>query len=325
MHLTRLFRLVIQDSFAEIAAIIINAALLILVYNLRPEAVVVLYPAALTIAVIAVYIFIKMLKTARFFKRLDESEISVSDDAVEGRTQAKVIEVIGNIHSRHLSEIYRLRAQIETRNALFSQFIHGMKSSVAVIELAGGKLYDATNEALTDIKNENTKLKNSLEQVLNLLRLDAFVNDYVPEKVVLAELVQHTINEHKRDFIYADVYPKLSGQGKAYTDPKWFGFLLGQIISNAVKYSMSGDSVVFEIKQLANNVQLIVQDTGIGIPAEDLPRVYDIFFTGVNGRKRKESTGIGLFMARQIANKLGIEINIESEAGCGTTVMLTFI
>lgn len=324
MPLTQLVKIVLQDAVAEIVAIAISAGLLILVFNLHLGVGVVIYPAVLTVAVIGIYLFIKTLQTVRFFKRLEASEISVPKESVDNNVQAKVFSVIGNVHNRHLSETHRLRSQIETRNALFSQFMHGMKSSVAVIELASEKLGDTPSDSLADIKGENTKLKSSLEQVLNILRLDAFVNDYVPEKVNLAEIIQHTINEHKRDFIYSGVYPKLNGDGEVYTDSKWFAFLLGQLISNAIKYSTTGGNITFEITE-QDIVQLKVIDTGVGIPPEDLPRIFDMFYTGANGRKRKESTGVGLFMVKQIADKLGIEIFIESDVGCGTAVTLSFI
>jgi len=359
MPLAQLIKVVLQDAITEIVVFAISAGLLILVFNLQMGVSIVVYPIILTVSVIVVYLFVKTLRISKFFKRLEASEISILDESVDSNVQAKVFSVIGNVHDRHLSEICRLRSQIETRNALFSQFMHGMKSSVAVIELASSKLNDAPNDSLinvraenlydsladiraenlndsladiraenlnsslADIKAENKKLKSSLEQVLNILRLDAFVNDYVPEKVNLSEIVQLTINEYKRDFIYAGVYPKLSGKGEVYTDSKWLAFLLGQLISNAIKYSTTGDSITFEITK-QDAVQVKIEDTGVGIPAEDLPRIYDMFYTGVNGRKRKDSTGIGMFMVKQIADKLGIKIFIDSEVGRGTVIILSF-
>ena len=323
----QIVKLAVQDAIPEMTAMVVSAALLILVFNLHfglhLGATLVLYPVALVLAVIVVYLFLKTLRLARFYRRLAAAEMAPSalEGPAEGIVQERVFASIANIHNRHLAEIYRLRSLIETRNALFSQLVHGMKSSVAVIALAGEK--GDENAVLDDIMAENAKLKNSLEQSLNLLRLDAFANDYVPEKVNLAELVQQTINEHKRDFIYASVFPKMSGEGIAYTDPKWCGLVISQLVSNAIKYSESGGHIVFEITP-SDTSQLRITDSGIGIPSEDLPRVFDMFFTGQNGRRRKESTGIGLFMAKHIADRLGIGIDLASEVSKGTMVTLTF-
>jgi len=321
IQIRQIVKISVQDSISELLAMALSAALLLLVFNLQLGADMVLYPVALALVVMAVYLFTKILRIARFCKRLDSAEISPLEEPAEGIIQEKIFECIGNIHNRHLSEIYNLRSQIEQRSTLFSQLVHGMKSSVAVIELAGEKASESPE--LSDIMAENKKLKNSLEQSLNLLRLDAFVNDYVPEKVNLVELVQHTINEYKRDFIYAGVFPKLSGDGIAYTDPKWCGLVISQLISNAIKYSESGSNISFDIEQ-SDKTLLHISDNGIGIPQEDLPRVFDMFFTGKNGRRRKESTGIGLFMAKHIADRLGIGINILSGTDKGTKVTLIF-
>jgi len=313
----RIVKITVADAKRELAAIAVGAALLILVYNLHIDGAVVIYPITLTLAIMTVYMFTKALNLARFYKRLEASQIAIPETNSEGILQNHVFETIAHVHNRHLSEIYRLRSIIEGRSALFSQFIHGMKSSVAVIELACEK--SAAREVV-DIIAENEKLKKGLEQALNLLRLDAFANDYVSEKFELDGLVKQMINEHKRDFIYAGVYPKLSGNAAVYSDPKWCGFIISQVISNAVKYSTQGDEIAFDIQGQA----LCISDSGIGIPEEDLPRVFDMFFTGANGRRRKDSTGIGLFMTKHIADRLGIGVRISSEVGQGTTVTLEF-
>lgn len=318
----------IQSSKIEVAALLIGAGLLMLVYNLHLDGEVILYPATLTATVIAVYLFTKALVSARFYRQLYEEETAPSEDEVtEDVVHKQVLAVIRNVHSKHLSEIYRLSAQIENKNALFSQLIHAMKSSAAVTSLACEKLSlsnQEANAAFDDIVHENEKLKKSLEQALNILRLEAFVNDYVPEKVELAEVVTAVINEHKRDFIYNGIYPQLQGGGIVYTDRKWLQTLITQLVSNAIKYSDKGESVIFEIDKSADGVALLIKDKGIGIPPEDLPRIFDMFFTGANGRGRNESTGIGLFMAKHIADSLGITISVDSEVGCGTAITLIF-
>ena len=106
---------------------------------------------------------------------------------------------------------------------------------------------------------------------------------------------------------------------KVLTDEKWLVFVLEQILSNALKYTSTGKISVYTKGQNC----LVIEDTGIGIWPEDLPRVFEKGFTGYNGRKDKKSTGIGLYLCKSVIDKLKHQIWIESEAGKGTKVYLS--
>lgn len=332
MRLPPIVTKTIKSTKREITVFIITSAILILVYNLYMDSLFILYPLSVSMAILLVYLTIKGISLASFYKRLENAKSPSDNYGSDDYMQTLVFETISDIHEKYLGQINQLNTQINTRNALFSQFIHGMKSSVSIIELACEKycIDDSPEHSLLpdtpifDITVENEKLKKNLEQSLNLLRLDAFANDYVPERVDLAALVTRVINDHKRDFIYAGVFPKLNGEAVVYTDSKWCGFIISQLISNSIKYSNASTNVMFDIEILNERTELRITDYGIGIPCEDLPRVFDMFFTGTNGRQRRESTGIGLFMVKYIAEKLGIGLHIASEFGKSTTVILSF-
>jgi signal transduction histidine kinase len=224
-----------------------------------------------------------------------------------------VFEAIEEIHAHYNERIMALNEKLEGRNSMFSSFIHNMKTSLAVIELACAQ---PSTDTLGDIALENEKLKRNLEQALNILRLDEFSNDYVPERVDLQALVSKVINEKKRDFIYAGVFPKLCSESAyVYTDKKWCAYILEQIIANAIKYSPPGKNVYADIIPGEKRTVLTIRDEGIGIEAEDIPRVFELFFTGKNGRDHQAATGIGLFMVRHIAKRLDIGITLTSAAG----------
>ena len=106
---------------------------------------------------------------------------------------------------------------------------------------------------------------------------------------------------------------------------KWLQFIIGQFITNAVKYTFEPSKKVYiYATEQQDRVTLSVRDEGIGIPKSDLSRVTKAFFTGENGRKTGESTGMGLYLAKEICEKLGHELVIDSEVGKGTTVSVTF-
>ncbi len=332
MRLMPIVKKTIKSAKREITVFIVNSLMLILVYNLYMDSVFILYPLLVSTAILFVYLVLKGISLMDVYRRLENAKIAPDNCGSDNDMQAYVFDTITEIHQKYLGQISRLNTQMNTRNVLYSQFFHGMKSSVSVIELACEKIYGQglqenvylTDTPVDDITVENEKLKKNLEQALNLLRLDAFANDYMPAWVDLPALVTRVINDHKRDFIYAGVFPKLSGEGFVQTDSKWCGFIIGQLISNAIKYSNPGANVIFEIEEHDEGTKLSITDYGIGIPPEDLPRVFDMFFTGANGRQRKEATGIGLFMVKHITEQLGIGLHICSETGKGTSVTLTF-
>lgn len=323
MSLIRLALRTLNNERKAIFVYSINTAVLILIFNLMLKELNVFYPICVSLVILFVYLVIKAIKLNSFCDNIDKVKAeTVTDIHPDTFTEQKAIEAIKDIHNIYNEQLNLLNEQLNGRNHLFSQFIHNMKSSAAIIELACNK---EASKVLEDISLENEKLKKNLEQALNVLRLDEFSSDYVPEKTDLMKLLTSVINDKKRDFIYAGVYPKVDEtEAFVYTDKKWCAYIIGQIISNAVKYSKSGGNIYFKIEVEADQTVLRIRDEGIGIPPEDLPRVFDLFFTGTAGRQNKDATGIGLAMVKYIAKKLGHTVFIDSESGKGTEVKIVF-
>lgn len=267
--------------------------MMLLIFNLTFTQTVIVYPTLISLTILIVYLNVKAVSMHGFLNSLDSAKHSKGCESnPETCKETYVFEIIEEIHKNYNEKITTMNYKLAGRNSMFSSFIHNMKSSLAVIELACA---NPSSDALVDISLENEKLKRNLEQALNILRLDEFSNDYVPERVDLHGLINMVINEKKRDFIYAGVFPKLYGEATyVYTDKKWCAYILEQIISNAIKYSPSGKNIYMEINPGEKHTVLTIRDEDIGIEAEDVPRVFDLFFTGKNGRKHKTATGIGL-------------------------------
>ena len=104
------------------------------------------------------------------------------------------------------------------------------------------------------------------------------------------------------------------------TDSKWLAFVLEQLLTNAIKYTPERRRIALRLEGRT----LLLQDSGIGIRAEDLPRIFEKGFTGCNGREEQHSTGLGLYLCRRILDKLGHPIRISSTPGQGTRVELDF-
>jgi signal transduction histidine kinase len=142
---------------------------------------------------------------------------------------------------------------------------------------------------------------------------------------VLEALVKTAVKKHSKQLIACKTNLQISDLNYiVYTDPKWLDFILGQIISNSVKYKKENLTLTFEAKEENANILLRISDNGIGIPEQDLSRVFEKGFTGSNGRKYAKSTGMGLYLCKQLTQKMGLGISLEAAEHYGTTVVITF-
>lgn len=158
----------------------------------------------------------------------------------------------------------------------------------------------------------------------SIRRVSSTENDFVLEKVSVDGVIRDTIKKYAKIMIRRHIGINYSGTGqKVYTDGKWLAFMLEQILSNAIKYTPHG-GVTIETAEEKDRFFITIKDTGIGIKAEDLPRVFEKGYTGYNGHADKKATGIGLYLCRQMADKLGHTIRMESEIGKGTKVWIGF-
>src|SRR5699024_5326525 len=134
--------------------------------------------------------------------------------------------------------------------------------------------------------------------------------------------------DNRRYYIRNHLYPKIiTEQAEVYveTDEKWLYFILTQIIHNAIKYSAGhAKEIIIKIEEIDKQIKLNVEDHGIGIPEYDLKRIFDPFYTGHNGRLYRESTGVGLYVVKEIVTYLGHEIKVESEVDKFTRFIICF-
>ena len=192
---------------------------------------------------------------------------------------------------------------------------------------ASGKqqiVYTELSDNLDSFEDELFRIEEYVGMALQYQRVSSTENDFVLEKVSLDGVIRDTIKKYAKIMIRRHIGINYSGTGQAvYTDEKWLAFMLEQILSNAIKYTPQG-FVTIETAEEKDRFFITIKDTGIGIKAEDLPRVFEKGYTGYNGHADKKATGIGLYLCRQMADKLGHTIRMESELGKGTKVWIGF-
>lgn len=200
----------------------------------------------------------------------------------------------------------------------YTLWVHQIKTPIAAMHLL---LETGEFAGKTDINMELFQIEQYVEMVLQSLRLISNTSDFVLKRYQLEDIVRQAVRKHAKVFIGK----KLSLDFQEFscevlTDEKWLLFVVEQILSNALKYTKTGTISIYLDEK--DEKTLVIEDTGIGIYPEDLPRVCEKGFTGYNGRNDKKSTGIGLYLCKQILDKMSHKIKIESEVGKGTKVKI---
>lgn len=220
----------------------------------------------------------------------------------------------------------------------YSMWVHQIKTPISAMKL----LLEAEREELGQLicddeqsqyllsdnmdsfEDELFRIEEYVSMALQYQRVSSTENDFVLEKVSVDGVIRDTIKKYAKIMIRRHIGINYSGTGQeVYTDGKWLAFMLEQILSNAIKYTPQG-FVTIETAEEKDRFFITIKDTGIGIKAEDLPRVFEKGYTGYNGHADKKATGIGLYLCRQMADKLGHTIRMESEIGKGTKVWIGF-
>lgn len=220
----------------------------------------------------------------------------------------------------------------------YSMWVHRIKTPISAMKL----LLEAEREELGQLmcddeqsqcllsdnmdsfEDELFRIEEYVSMALQYQRVSSTENDFVLEKVSVDGVIRDTIKKYAKIMIRRHIGMNYSGTAQeVYTDGKWLAFMLEQILSNAIKYTPQG-VVTIETAEEKYRFFITIKDTGIGIKAEDLPRVFEKGYTGYNGHADKKATGIGLYLCRQMADKLGHTIRMESEIGKGTKVWIGF-
>ncbi|MGN0658513.1 MAG: sensor histidine kinase [Emergencia sp.] len=204
----------------------------------------------------------------------------------------------------------------------YTLWAHQIKTPIAAMRLLLQGENGENCPSRDAMQMELLKIEQYVEMVLQYLRLDSDTSDYLIREIDVDQVIREALKKLSAMFIRKHIslhYEKT--ECSTVSDEKWLAFVVGQILSNALKYTPAGGDISVYMDPEEENT-LVIEDTGIGIQPEDLPRVFDRGYTGYNGRTDKKSTGIGLYLCRRICRKLGHSLRIESEVEKGTRVKI---
>ncbi|ACD24759.1 HAMP domain-containing histidine kinase [Clostridium botulinum] len=229
--------------------------------------------------------------------------------------------IIISLHKNTLELEHKVNSNYSEMIDYYTMWVHQIKTPISALYMI---LQSMDSSEYKKIMNQELfKIEEYVEMVLNYLRLESMSDDLRLEEYCLNEIVHDVVKKYAVIFINKKISLDLEELDyKMITDKKWINFVLEQILSNALKYTNNGKISVYMDKKRKDT--LIIKDTGIGIKKEDIFRVFERGFTGYNGRMNKKSTGIGLYLCKEILNNLSNKIFITSEVGKGTEVAIDF-
>lgn len=288
-------------------------------YRIEPEAIT--YSIMLCAAIGLVWFvidfaryYLRHLQFVSLKKRVifDLEQLPVPKNLVE-YDYRELIEAIHQDKIQYISKNDSLRT--ETLD-YYTLWVHQIKTPIAAMRLI---LQSEDVPEYKDITAELFKIEQYVDMVLSYLRLDSASSDLLIRQYQLDDIVKQAVRKYAPLFIQKKIALDLKEiDCIVTTDEKWLVFVIEQILSNSLKYTNKGKITIYA----GGNKTLIIQDTGIGISPEDLPRICEKGFTGYNGRDDKKATGLGLYLCKRTLKNLSHTINIQSQPGKGTTVII---
>ncbi|WP_226567863.1 sensor histidine kinase [Bacillus stratosphericus] len=222
-------------------------------------------------------------------------------------------------------KIMECEAAVKEKVTFMNQWVHQMKTPISVIHLM---IQNNDDPIFQDIRKEIYKLEMGLKTVFYTSRLSLFEKDYVIEEIPVYTFIKDLVKENKSLFFQFGVYPNISIEDEdinILSDKKWIKFVIEQIFSNAIKYSTKkSNKVDIKVEKENKEVILTITDFGIGIPEQDIKRIFEPYFTGLNGRRYHESTGMGLYLVKEVLDKLSHNYSIHTEVNKGTSFRIYF-
>lgn len=216
------------------------------------------------------------------------------------------------------------KEQLLDNKEYIEMWIHEVKRPLASLVLT---LNNQKNILDRKTKNILKRLEDYVDQVLYYVRSENAEKDYFIKEVDLSKVIKNVGIKNMDDLLDNKVEFIVDKTNyKVFTDSKWLEFILNQIVNNSIKYKRNIDNSYIKIyvKDNLDTTVLIIEDNGIGIKTSDIRQVFDKTFTGTNGREKTTSTGMGLYIAKNLCKKLGHKIEIESKENEYTRVFITF-
>ena len=261
--------------------------------------------------ILSIWLFIqfrkKLLLIQNFFFVQDLDDLSLPSELAY---QQLIEQLIAAESEKGLVE----KSRVESLQTIVKMWSHQMKVPLSALSLM------AQTDQLDrqEVRQQLLRLENYLDTLLTYLKFSQHKDDFRFEALSARSLVVDLVKKYRVSCLAKELSVEVSGDWQFKSDKKWLSFAISQILDNAIKYSKRGGHIQVQLDE--DGIQF--SDTGIGILPEDLPRLFEEGFTGYNGHEHKKATGLGLYMTKQVLDKLDLAIRIHSQVEEGTQVFI---
>ena len=284
------------------------------------------------IVVLLLNIFIEYLQKHRFYtnllntlETLDKKYLILEMINKPNFYEGEIFyQTLYEINKSMIENVKEYNLSITDFKEYVEMWIHEVKIPISSLTLLN---HNHQNQLDKRYIEQIRRLDNYIDQILYYVRSENAEKDYIIKEKDLREIIKNVALKNKDDLLENNVRIDVDIHNeKVLTDAKWLEFILNQIINNNIKYKKNNVDSYIKItsEEDKNQIYLSIYDNGIGIPEKDISRVFDKSFTGENGRTLAKSTGMGLYIAKKLCNKLGHKIIIESKIQEYTKVTIIF-
>ncbi|WP_039042768.1 HAMP domain-containing sensor histidine kinase [Sporosarcina sp. ZBG7A] len=313
-----------------VGSLLLTDLLLVLDKGLSISSVSIGYLNLLVLTIFILFFIWRYRKETAYLRNLDRLLEELPDDWQEGlpisvfRQEAMMSELLQKVDVSYRKRMARMQEFVHAGQNDTAAWVHEVKAPLTAMKL----IIDANRQqpVFRKIDAEWLRIHLLIDQQLYISRLPSLESDYVLEETDVVRLAAEEVRQLMPWCLEKNIAVEIEGvQVEVVTDQKWCRFILRQLLTNAVKYSPVGGTVTIQAKlDETGYVSLTVADEGPGIPAHEMPRIFDRGFTGNVGRIQHGATGLGLYLAKQTAEKIGVRLHGQSDGSSGTKMVMTF-
>lgn len=284
----------------------------------------ILYPPLLGLLMIVGFgtvDFLRCRKRILELSKLHADDPCIPDLLVESSNPEVAVyqQLVTALCRQNQAEKQRQEERYQQMTAYYSVWAHQIKTPIAAMRL----LLEGEDSVLSrQLSAQVLSVEQYVSLVMAFLRLESPSTDYVFRQTTLDAVLRPCLRQMVPMFIAKSLTLQYETcECSLVTDEKWLRLVIEQILSNALKYTQHGSIRIY----CPQDSVLCIADTGMGIAQEDLPRIFEQGFTGLNGRSGHGASGLGLYLCKRICSELNVDISVQSELGKGTQVFLRFL
>ena len=323
----------LKDKFLPIFIYIINILIItMLLIAFKSNESIILVFITFQIILGLTLLLIEYSKKNSFYKTIQSKLINLDKkylvlemlDKPKTTEEELIYQIFYDINKSYIEELKDYKLSLTNFKEYIELWIHEVKIPISSLVLMTHNSKETLPKKYT---TQIDRLDNYIDQVLYYVRSNTSEEDFFIKEVSLQKIITSVALKNKDDLLENNIeFIVKTSNEKVLTDEKWLEFILNQIINNSIKYkrNIKVPKIEIKVEEATQKVILTITDNGLGIPKNDLPKVFNKSFTGTNGRTTTKSTGLGLYIAKNLLKKLGHKIEIESEVNKYTKVTITF-